>query len=317
MKKTVAMFKTENKVASKLRTWKKIKSMRLLYLMLLLPAVLLILWGYSPIYGFLMAFKNYRYRDGILGSEWNNFEHFRFMFNDPLFLRALLNTIRLSLKNILITFSLPIIFALMLNEIVNSKFKKVVQTISYMPHFLSWVVMGQVVYQVLSPSIGVVNSTITAFGGETVFFQGIPEYFDAIYLTFGSWKGIGWGSIIYLAAITGVNPELYESAQLDGANRFQKAIYIILPAITPVIVIQLILSFQGIMSAGFDAVFNLYNPMVMSRADVIDTFAYRAGLQEGRYDYGTAIGLFQNLISMVMVVVVNSIARKISDYALW
>lgn len=313
----VSANQRERKAAERASLWKKIKQMRMLYLMLVLPFASLITFHYAPMYGVTLAFKKYSFKKGIMGSPWIGFDHFERLFADPLFSRAVANTVRLSVKNLVLTFFIPIIFALLLNEIKNSRFKKVVQTISYMPHFLSWVVVALVVYQVLSPSIGIVNVIIKALGGEAIYFQANPNYFDAIYITAGVWKGVGWGSIIYLAAISGVNPELYESAVLDGANRFHKAVYITIPSIAPIIVIQLILSFSGIMNGSFDAVFNLYNGLVMSKADIINTFSYRAGLISNQFEYATAIGLFQNVIGMMLVLVVNKIASKISEYALW
>lgn len=317
MSYSVSANQRERKAAERASRWKKIKQMRMLYLMLVLPFTSLIVFRYVPMYGVTLAFKKYSIKKGILGSPWVGFDHFERLFNDPLFSRAVTNTLRISIKDLVLTFFIPIIFALLLNEIKNSRFKKIVQTISYMPHFISWVVVALVVYQVLSPSIGVVNIIIRALGGEAIYFQANPNYFDAIYLTAGEWKGVGWGSIIYLAAISGVNPELYESAVLDGANRFHKAIYITIPSIAPIIVIKFILSFSGIMEGSFDAVFNLYNGLVMSKADIINTFSYRAGLLNNQFEYSTAIGLFQNVIGMALVLVVNKIASRISEYALW
>lgn len=317
MSYTSGMTGKELKSMERTRRWKKMKSMRLLYLFLLVPVSLMVVFKYVPMYGVIIAFKDYKAKFGIMGSPWNNFQHFKHLFSDVLFERAFWNTLRLSLESIAFTFVVPIVFALLLNEIKNPKYKKVVQTVSYMPHFLSWIIVSLVVYQVLSPEVGILNVIITSLGGKAVYFQGNPYYFDAIYILSGLWKDVGWSSIIYLAAITSVNPELYESADLDGANRYHKAVYITVPSIAPVITIQFILSFSGIMSAGFDKVFNLYNGLVMSKADVLDTFSYRAGLVDGNYDYSTAIGLFQNVIGLVMVLLVNKISSKISEYALW
>jgi len=314
---TERLAKFSKKHATLDSTLRKMWRMKALYLLVVIPLGILILFNYVPMYGIFMAFTDYRYSKGILGSDWNGLTYFKQLFEDPLFDRAFINTLRISLLRIFLTFPFPIIFALLLNELKNAKFKRVVQSISYMPHFMSWVVVALVVNQVLSPEFGVLNSIIRLCGGEPIYFQSKREYFIPILLISSTWKGVGWGSIVYLAAITGVNQELYEAAELDGANRFQKAMYITIPSIMPIIVIQFILTFSSIMSAGFDPIFNLYNGMVMDVADVLDTFSYRVGLEDGNFGYATAIGLFQNVIGLAMVLLVNKITRRVSDYALW
>lgn len=302
----------------KRQKWKKVRQMKVLYLFLAFPAIFLIVFEYAPMYGIVIAFKNFRFSDGIMGSVWNDFAHFKLLMRDVLFKRAFINTIRISLARIAVTFPAPILFALLLNELKGGRFKKAVQTISYLPHFLSWVIIAGFVRQILSPEYGIVNLIITRLGGEAKYFLGEKEAFLPILLISSLWAGIGWGSIIYLAAISGVDQELYEASALDGATRLHQALYVTLPSIAPVIAIQFILSFRNVMKGGFDAIFNLYNGLTMETADIIETYTYRVGLAGGRYDYSTAIGLFQNLIGLAMVLVVNRIIKRLSsDYAIW
>ena len=302
----------------KRQNWKKVRQMKVLYLFLAFPAIFLIVFEYAPMYGIVIAFKNFRFSDGIMGSVWNDFAHFKLLMRDVLFKRAFINTIRISLARIAVTFPAPILFALLLNELKGGRFKKAVQTISYLPHILSWVIIAGFVRQILSPEYGIVNLIITRLGGEAQYFLGEKEAFLPILLISSLWAGIGWGSIIYLAAISGVDQELYEASALDGATRLHQALYVTIPSIAPVIAIQFILSFRNVMKGGFDAIFNLYNGLTMETADIIETYTYRVGLAGGRYDYSTAIGLFQNLIGLAMVLVVNRIIKRLSsDYAIW
>lgn len=268
-------------------------------------------------YGVIIAFKDFRYGDGIMGSPFNNFEHFKFLFRDILFQRAFFNTLRISFTRILITFPAPIVFALMLNELRSLKFKRFVQTVSYLPHFMSWVIVSGFVYLLLSPEVGVVNAIRSFFGAEPIFFMGKKPYFITILMSSLLWKGIGWSSIIYLAAMASINLELYESAELDGANRFHKAWHITLPGIAPIVTIQFILTLGNIMKGGFDPIFNLYNGLTMEVADVIETFSFRAGIVGAKYDYAAAIGLFQNVIGLALVLSVNWVVKRISEYAIW
>jgi putative aldouronate transport system permease protein len=233
------------------------------------------------------------------------------------FLQVFKNTLRISIVKIIFGFPAPIIFALLLNEIGGKRFKKVSQTISYLPHFLSWVIVSGFVYQLLSPEVGVVNYVLGKFGYEPIFFMTKKNLFIPILVFFDLWKGVGWDSIIYLAAISNVDPALYESAEIDGANRFKRAIHITIPSIIPTITILFILALGGIVRAGFDDIFNLYNPMVMDVADVLETCTFRIGLYEARYDYAAAVGLFQNIIAIILIMTTNLIVKKYNDYALW
>lgn len=296
---------------------KKWKRMKMLYLMLLLPVVHLAVFHYAPMYGVLIAFKDYRPGLGIWDSPWNNFEHFRSMLNDFVFLRALRNTFVISLLRLVFGFSMPILFALLLNELRTRFFKRTVQSISYLPHFLSWVIVASMVVEIVSPQRGVVNYVVTLFGGEPINFLSRKLFFVPLLLITDVWKEIGWASIIYLASIASISPELYEAAESDGANRFQKMIHITIPSLVPVITILFLLRLGNILSGGFDQILNLYNPLVYEVADIIDTYVYRVGMLEVRFDYSAAVGLFKNVVGVILLVTVNQFVRKHSDYGVW
>ncbi|MDY3368716.1 ABC transporter permease [Zhenhengia yiwuensis] len=254
---------------------------------------------------------------GILGSEWVGFAHFQKIFSDPNFYRVLFNTIRLSVLSLVTSFPVTIIFALLVNELMNMKFKRVVQTITYLPHFLSWVVVGGFVYQLLSPSNGLVNSILVSLGvlDKPIYFMAEQDMFTPIFLITNLWKSTGYSIVIYLAAIAGIDPGLYESATIDGANRFQRVLYITLPALAPTICTLLILNISSLMSVGFDPIFNLYNSATYPTADVIATYVYRKGMVEAKYDLTTAIGLFQNVVGVILILISNWLARKANpDY---
>lgn len=297
--------------------WKKMRKMKMLYLFLVPPLLFLIIFNYLPIYGILIAFKNFRYGDGILGSDWNGFHHFKSIYNDYFFRRAFWNTLRINLLSILVVFPTPIIFALLLNELKALLFKRVVQTISYLPHFLSWVVIAGFVYQLLSPQIGFVNYILSLFGMDPIYFMTKSHLFIPILLSSAVWQTIGWSSIIYIAAISAVDPSLYESAEMDGANRLQRAIYITIPSIMSAIVILFILGLVNILNGNFDQIYNLMNPLVMNVGDVIDTYVYRKGLLESKYDYAAAVGLFQSIVGLLFIYTANRIIKKFSDYGIW
>lgn len=278
--------------------------------MLSIPLIFLLIFSYGPMYGILIAFKDYSPGLGILGSEWNNFEHFKRMFSDFTFIRALRNTLNISFWKIVIGFPVPIIFALFLNELRNVKTKKVVQTISYLPYFMSWVIVASMVVEVFSPQRGIINTIITAFGGSPIHFLASEKWFVPILVATDIWKEIGYGAIIYLAAMTGVNPDLYEAADLDGATRFHKMRHITIPSIMPIIITMFILKLGTVLNAGFDQVLNLYNPSVYSVGDIIDTYVYRIGLINFSFDYSTAVGLFQNGVGLILISVSNWITTK-------
>ena len=283
------------------------------FYMFLLPAIILvILFCYMPMEGLMIAFKDYKMARGIEGSEWVGLKHFQALFSDPNFYRVLGNTLKISIFTLLTTFPITIIFTILVNEILNTKFKSVVQTITYMPHFLSWVVVGTFVYQILSPTGGVINAILIQLGilDKPLYFMAQKDMFVPIYLIANLWKSTGYRIVIYLATIAGIDTALYDAASIDGANRFRRILHITLPAMFPTMCTMLILNIGSLVSVGFDPIFNLYNDATYQTADVISTYVYRKGMIESRYDFSTAIGLFQNVVSLVLVLIANWFARK-------
>ena len=297
--------------------WRRAKRMYALYLLFLVPLVILIIFRYVPIYGLSIAFVDYRYAKGMLGSPWNNFEHFRQLFANPYFARLFRNTVIISVLKLGFGFPAPIILALILNEVQSAAFKRTVQSISYLPHFLSWVVLSGIIIEMLSPQRGIVGYIYTLLGMEAPVILYSQALFRPMLVVTAMWQGVGWGAVVYLAAIAGINPELYESATVDGANRLQMAVRITVPSLIPVIVVLFILSLGHLMEAGFDQILNLYNPLVWEVADIIDTFVYRKGILDRQYDYATAVGLFKSLVGVCLLVATNMIIRRFSEYGIW
>ena len=288
------------------------------YYILLLPALAyFLIFCYGPMYGAQIAFRDFNARDGITGSEWEGFAHFERFFRSPNFTRLLRNTFVISAYGLVAGFPLPIILALSLNELQNSKVKKVAQTITYAPHFISTVVMCGMIIAFTNPSTGIINKLIVPLGGEAIPFMSESALFPSIYVWTGVWQGTGWGSVIYFAALSGVDPQLLEAATLDGASRWQKIWYINLPTLVPTIVIMLIMNCGNLLSVGYEKVFLLQNALNMNTAEVISTYVYKTGLVSGQYDFSTAIGLFNSVINLVLLVVVNTISRRISENSLW
>lgn len=273
----------------------------------------LIMFKYMPLYGVVIAFKNFKLSQGIIGSTWVGLQHFTQLLTTPSFKEVFTNSVYISFMKILFGFPAPILLALLINEIGKMTFKKTVQTISYLPHFLSWVVLSGLFKQFLSPSTGFINAIIKLLGGEPIYFLADPEVFVGVMVVTNIWKGIGWGTIIYLACISGISPELYEAATVDGANRFQRALHITLPCLVPVISIQFILNSGNLINAGFDQIFNLYNENVYRVADIIDTYVYRRGLIDQQYSFSAAVGLFKNIISFGLVLFSNIIVKKLNN----
>lgn len=291
---------------------KTLKKYQIFYLFLLPAAILVFLFSYMPMWGVVIAFKDYKMARGILGSEWIGMEHFRELFSDPNFYRVLRNTLIIGISGLATSFPVTIIFTILVNEIMNSRFKKIVQTITYLPHFLSWVVVGTFVYQILSPSNGIVNMILVRLGilNQPIYFMAQQKMFVPIYLIVNLWKSTGYSIVVYLAVIAGIDVTQYDAAMIDGANRFQKILYVILPSMLPTMCVMLILSLGSIITVGFDPIFNLYNDVTYQTADVISTFVYRKGMEEAKFDYSTAVGLFQNAVSLVLVLSANWMARK-------
>ena len=291
---------------------KELKKYMPFYLFLLPSIVLVVLFCYMPMEGLLIAFKDYKMARGIEGSEWVGLQHFKDLFTDPNFYRVLGNTLKISILTLLTTFPVTIIFTLLVNELTSKKVKGVVQTITYMPHFLSWVVVGTFVYQLLSPTGGVINALLIQLGvlDKPLYFMAQKDMFVPIYLISNLWKTTGYSIVIYLATISSIDTTMYDAASIDGANRFQRILYITLPAMFPTMCTMLILSIGSLVSVGFDPIFNLYNDATYQTADVISTYVYRKGMVESRYDFSTAIGLFQNVVSLALVMIANWFARK-------
>lgn len=300
------------------KTWLSVlKKQKYLFILMLPGMAYFFLFKYGPMYGLLLAFKNYDPSEGIMGSPWAGLKYFKMMVTMNNFWTVVLNTIKISVLKIITGFPAPIILALLLNEVVSTKFKRVVQTISYLPHFLSWVVVAGIIFQLMSPSYGLYGLISHAFGWKTQVLLGNPHAFMAMLLTSNVWKGIGYGSIIYLAAIAGIGPEMYEAAIIDGAGRFKQCIYITLPALAPTISILFVLSLGSILDGGFDQIFNLYNSLVLPSVDIIDTFVYRVGLQNFQFSFSTAVGVSKSVIAFALVMFSNWLVGKFSDYTIW
>lgn len=296
------------------RTLKLAYKHRWSYVLVLPALIILLLFHYFPMYGIQLAFKDFAVRKGIMGSPWVGMKHFEVLLNSQVFLRALGNTLIISIYKLLFGFPSAIIFALMLNEMRSDKFKRVAQTVSYMPHFISWIVLGGIVKDLLSPSTGIINYFVTTLGGNAKHFIIEPDYFRGILVITGIWKEVGWQSIIYLAAIAGISTELYEAAAIDGASRLRIIRHIIIPELMAVMSIQFILQLGGILNAGFDQVFNLYNELVYVKGDIIDTYVYRIGLQgQMQYSLSTAVGLFKNCVGLILVITTNAIVRRLGE----
>jgi len=288
------------------------------FLLFLVPAVIwYFIFYYVPMYGITIAFKDFRIMEGVLGSPWVGFDNFAGMFQSPEFTRVLRNTLIISGLKLTFVFTSGIFLALALNEMFHEKFKRIVQSVSYLPHFLSWVIIGSIMIELLSPVSGLVNNIIVALGGKAIYFLADPNWFVPVLIASDVWQSIGWGSIIYLAAIAGIDQEIYEAATIDGAGRFAKMWHITLPSITTVIIIMMIFSIGNIMNAGFDQVFNLYNPRVYEVGDIIDTYVYRVGLVQMNYSLSTAIGLFKNAIGLTLVLIVNWLANRFGQTGVW
>lgn len=298
---------------------KDFKQNYLLYLLVLPVIAYYIVFHYGPMGGILIAFKNFKPNKGIFGSPWANdfgFQHFLAFFNSIYFSRTVINTLAISAYSILFGFPAPILLALMMNEVKNKIFKRTVQTLTYFPHFISTVVICGMIKQFCLTD-GLFNQIGGLFGGAPVPFLQYPQYFRTIYTISGIWQGVGWDSIIYLAAITGVDMELHEAAALDGAGRFKRIWHITLPAIKPTIVILLIMKIGGMMSVGSEKILLLYNEAIYETSDVISTYTYRRGLLKGDYSFSTAVSMFNSLINFILVLTANAISNKVTETSLF
>ena len=298
-------------------TIKKYIKYKALVLMFIPGLIYYIIFHYMPMYGLIISFKDFRILDGVMASPWVGLKHFKTVFGSDDFWVVFKNTLVISGLKLIFNFPAPIIFALLLNEVKNMQFKKTVQTISYMPHFLSWVVLAGIVVNFLSPSTGPINMILKVFGAKPIYFVADRNWFRKVLILSAIWKEVGWGTIIYLAALSNINLELYEAAVLDGANRFKQTIYVTLPSISSVIIIMFIFAVGAIVNDDFDQIFNLYNPAVYSVGDVLSTYIYRMGLENMQYSFSTAVGLFKNTISFTLIIITNYLSKRYSDYGLW
>jgi putative aldouronate transport system permease protein len=286
------------------------------YALILPGALCLFLFSYMPMAGVQIAFRNFRIGNSIWTARWIGLSNFRF-FLDPEFWRVLKNTLVISISRFAFSFPAPIILALLINEIRGVFFKRIVQSITYLPHFISWVVVAYLVDAILAPNTGLLNQLFLRFGGESVFFMGRTDMFVPIVVITNIWKTIGWGTIVYLAAITGIDTEMYEAATIDGANRFAQVWYITIPSIIPTVVLMLILAMPGLLNAGMDQIYPLQNNVNLPVSNVLDIYILNNGLKQGRYSMSAAVGLVNSLVALCLIVVSNKTANKISGDGLW
>ena len=289
---------------------------RYLYLFILPTIVYFFIFSYIPYYGLTIAFRQFKIFLGIARSPWVGLKYFREFFNSPDFVRLLRNTLLISVLRIIFGFPVPIIFALLLNEVRHIGYKRTVQTITYFPHFLSWVVYTGIMLVFIAPT-GVVNEVAVALGGQQIPILTKGQYFLPMIIITDIMKGFGFGAIIYLAALAGIDPQLYEAAVVDGANKWQQVVHVTIPGIRSTIVVMLILALGGLLNAGFDQIFQFYNASVYEVADIIDTFVYRIGLQASQFSLGTAVGMFKGVIGLILIVTANSIVRRTGEYSIW
>ncbi|MFE6075556.1 ABC transporter permease [Paenibacillus sp. NPDC057886] len=287
-----------------------------LYSLLILPIIYLIIFKYGPMLGNVIAFRRFVPGGSIFGETWVGFRYFQMFIQDPTFWKVFGNTLMLGGLALLFTFPVPIIFALLLNEVKSKRFKKFVQTASYLPHFLSIVIVAGMILQLTAVN-GSINGMVSFFTGDSIPFMQRAEWFRTIYITSEVWQGMGWGAILYLAALTTIDDSLYEAARIDGANRWKQTLHITIPGILPTIVTLLILNMGNFLAVGFEKILLLYNPLIYETSDVISTYLYRVGLQSSNFSYATAIGLFESIIGLILVFSVNAISRRLTQRSLW
>lgn len=306
-----------NKQISRSRTAARVKRYMPLYLMLAPVVLYYLVFQYAPMGGLIIAFKDYNVFDGIVDSPWVGLKYFEQFFTSMFAPRLIRNTLMISLYNLIFGFTSPIILALMFNEVGNMAFKKAAQTISYLPYFISTVVIVSMFVQFLSLDGGLINRIINLFGGESIYFLNEPKYFWGVYTGMNVWKGLGWGTIIYLSSLTGINPELYEACYIDGGGRWRQTWHITLPGISNTIGILLILQLGSVLSVGYESIILMYNPTIYETADVISTYVYRRGLLDADYSFSTAVGMFQSVIGLVLVVISNKLSAKFTEISIW
>jgi len=299
------------------RRMSNLRKYKALYLISLPGIIYFIVFKYLPLLGSVMAFQNYNIFKGFTGSPWVGLDQFRRMFTYPEFLRILENTVLIGFYDLIFAFPVPIIFALLLNELRKVVYKRILQTVVYLPHFLSWVIIGGIMIGILSPTTGIVNQILNAFGLKSIYFLGEDSYIRSILVGTGIWKDSGWGTIVYLAALASVNPELYEAARIDGASRWRQTLSITIPAILPTITIMFLLHIGNFLDFGFERVFVFVNSLNESKGDILDTYIYRVGLIDQQYSYTTAIGLFKSVVGLVLVMIGNTLSKRASGEGLY
>lgn len=293
--------------------WKYFLDNKYLYLLLIPCVVYFLVFNYVPMYGVIIAFKNFSFSKGIMGSEWIGFQNFKYLFTLGDFYSVFKNSITLSFLRLVLCFPVPILLAIMLNEIASLRYKKLTQTIIYLPYFISWIVIGGILVNMLSPSWGIVNNLIKNLGFEPIFFLGDDRYFRGIALVTAVWKQAGWDTIIYLTAITSVSVELYEAATIDGANKLKRIWHVTLPCIRSTIVILLLLNIGNLMNNGFEQIYVLQNPNNLAVAEVFETYTYKLGMVNGRFSFATAVGLFSSSIGFILLLLANKFAKVIGE----
>ena len=301
----------------KASVWARMYKYRWLYLFLVPAIIWYVIFAYGPIYGLQIAFKDFKILKGIEGSDWVGMKHFVKMFTDKTFIRVMWNTVFISLLKLIFVAPSGLVLALLLNEVTHRRYRGLASSITMLPHFFSWVVIASILTEILSPSTGMVNEIIRKFGGKPVYFLGDSKWFITWVVLSDMWESAGWNSIIFIAAIGGISPELYEAAQIDGAGRWKQLIYVTLPCIAGTIVVVMVLKVGAMMNAGFDQIYNMYNDAVMSEADIIDTYVYRLGIQNNKFSYSTAVGLFKNVINLALVLLTNQFSKMIGQNGLF
>lgn len=299
--------------------WKLIRNNYILYLMLLMPLTYFVAFKYIPMTNIVIAFKDYNMFKTVWESPWADdlFKYFKMAFSSLDFLRALRNTILLNFLDLLVGFPFPILLAILLNEIAFKRFKRVTQTVLYMPHFLSWIIIAGMAMQIFAPENGVINILLSRMGYETIPFLSDSTLWVITYVVLGVWQSAGYNTIVYLAAITGINPELYEASEIDGAGRLRKMLHVTLPGIRPTIVVMLILNLGRILSIGFDRPYAMGNFLVRNYSDVISTYVYRVGIQSQQFSLATAVGLFQSVVCVIFLISANVISEKMGEQGIW
>ena len=316
MQNPTAAAASPARISRKKRLWNDIRQARTYYLMMLPALIYVLIFCYQPMYGLQIAFKDYKGVYGIVGSPWVGLTHFTTFFKGYYFWRLMRNTLVLSLYSLIVSFPFPIMLALLLNEVA-PKIRKVSQTILYAPHFISTVVLVGMINVMFSPSIGIVNHAIAALGGERIYFLAQPGVFRHMYVWSGAWQGTGWGAVIYIAALAGVSPELHEAATIDGASRLQRVIHINLPSILPTIMILLIMRIGSLVNVGYEKVYLLQNELNQEVSEVISTYVYKRGILNNSYSFTSAVGLFNNLINVVLLLLANAFSRKATETSLF